>query len=736
MKNVEILAPVGKLDMLEAGLAAGADSFYMALDDFGARAYAENFNLDNIGQIIDYVHLFGKKVFITINTLIKDEEMDKALYYIEKLYEYGADAILIQDIGLFYLIKDRVEGMELHASTQMAIRDYYGAKSAMDLGFKRVVIARETPFSEIEKIVTLPVDTEVFVHGSLCVSFSGECLMSSFLGKRSANRGRCAGICRKKYQLISEGKALDQDYYLSMNDLNTINEIDKLVDIGVDSLKIEGRMKTPEYAYTIVKSYKDKLVKNSYQEKDLADITNRAYTKGFIFGQKRDYINLEESKKRRELGEVQKDKKGKYFLTNSDLFKGSILEVTTDAGKKLPLTLTEAYKKGDRIDLEKYPDAKLDDEILMLNSVRLKDKMNEGLETYRNLPIKMEFFAKIGERPRLDITYKDKEITYTGESILERAKNISISKEDIKENLEKLNDEVFTAESIKVSMDPDVFIRKKDINKARREGIKLLERKISSAFHRDPIKIEKKVLSEKKTHKKEHNIELLDNRVDPDRLKKYDNIYIRSYDPKLKGLSIYYVLDAHEDYQIDSLIKFLKENSIKGVIFNNYRDLAFVKDFKDNGIKIRIGRYLNVFNSYALDFYSDFAESITASVETTFDFINEASEDFPVEIVDFGQIELMTMVHCPFSAYKKCGLKGCKTCKFNRGTLKDEEGHIFDVRRYGTYSKIYASQYAQVDKDRLGEGVSLLSLVSSDKDLDKLENDKKVDNLNYERGVL
>ena len=173
MNKTEILAPVGNLDMLYAGIAAGADAFYLALDDFGARAYAKNFTLENIEGIIDYAHFFDRKVFITMNTLIKDSEIDRAIGYLEKLYQFGVDGILIQDIGFYSIIKDQVPGLDIHASTQMAVRDYYGAKALMDLGFKRIVIARETPIEEIRKIAKLPCEKEVFVHRSLCVSFSG-----------------------------------------------------------------------------------------------------------------------------------------------------------------------------------------------------------------------------------------------------------------------------------------------------------------------------------------------------------------------------------------------------------------------------------------------------------------------------------------------------------------------------------------------------------------------------------
>ena len=181
MAKTEILAPVGNADMLYAGLAGGADSFYFAVDDFGARAYAKNFDIENVGFFIDLIHLFGKKVFIAMNILIKDEELEKAISYAQRLYQLGVDGLIIQDLGLFTILKDKLRGMDLHASTQMAVRDYHGAKALMDLGFDRVVIARETPIEELRKIAKLDVEKEVFVHGSLCVSYSGECLMLSLI---------------------------------------------------------------------------------------------------------------------------------------------------------------------------------------------------------------------------------------------------------------------------------------------------------------------------------------------------------------------------------------------------------------------------------------------------------------------------------------------------------------------------------------------------------------------------
>lgn len=738
MKDVEILAPVGKMSMLYAGLSAGACSFYLALDDFGARAYAKNFSLENIEEVIDYVHLFDKKVFITINTLIKDEEIDKAIFYIEKLFEYGADAILIQDIGLYSLVKDINENgkhkLEFHASTQMAIKDYEGALAAKKLGFDRVVVARETEIDEIEKICKLDIDTEVFVHGSLCVSFSGECLMSSYLGKRSANRGRCAGICRKKYQLINDGKVLGEDYYLSMKDLSTIDFIDDLIKAGVDSLKIEGRMKTDEYVYNTVKNYRQKLEKNSYDKDQLRDISNRSYTNGFVFGQKSAYLALENENKHRKIGEVY-EKNGKRFLkSNSNLIKESILQVTTEKNRKLPLTLTEDLKKNQELELKDFKDAKIGSNIYLLSSKILKDNLDQGINSYKNLPLDIKFEAQIGQNPKITLKYKDTKISYEGENLVEEGKNIFLTKKDISENLTKLGNTIYKANEVEINIDPNIFLRKKDINSMRRRAIEILNEKRLAIYKNKPVKIKKRKLKEKKNFKREKNIELLSNDIDISLLKDFDNIYLRKYDKKFDGLNIFYIMDADKKYDLD-FISFLKEKNFKGVVFNNYKDFVLKDELLKNGFEIRIGRYLNVFNSYTFDFYNDFSSMISSSVENSFENINKNSRIYPTEILAYGPIELMNMRHCPFSAIKKCGLKGCESCKFSDSKIKDEDGNLFDIKRRDGLSRIYSNESANIDLKKIEKSVSLLYLVRDDEDIKNIRKNK-INNLGYDRGVI
>lgn len=730
MTKTEILAPVGNFDRLYAGLAAGADSFYLSLDEFGARAYAENFTIENIKEVIDLVHLFGKRVFITMNTLIKDSEMAKAISYVEKLYEYGTDGLIIQDIGFFSIIKDKVTGMELHASTQMAVREYYGAKYLASLGFDRIVIARETPIEEIRKIVKLPCELEVFVHGSLCVSYSGECLMSSYFGGRSANRGRCAGPCRQKYQLISNGKVLADDYFLNMKDLNAIDNIDELLEIGVDCVKIEGRMKTAEYVYTAVSNYRSKIYEDNYNKNDLLDSSNRGYTDGFIFGQNREYILLKDDNKHRSIGKISNEKGKKYFISNSNLNLGDNLEITTDKGKKLPFTTTRSYKAGDKIFLDKYKDSKINSNVLMLNSTSLNQDLEEGLTRYKNLDVKLHFEAKIDDYPKLTIVHGKHTATYIHNVKGEKASKISINEADIRKNLSKFNDEIFEPSLIEVDIEDGIFLRKKDINQCRREAISLICQEILKDYHRQAFEITLPEHRTKENIKREKNIELLTNHISRELLDDFDNVYIRTFDKKYDGLNLYLNLDSHDDYDIDELLSYIKENKIRGVILNNYRDLYFIDDFKDNDIKIRIGRYLNVFNSYAYDFYADFAESITSSVESDFTTINR--QNLQVEALAFGRIELMNMRHCPFSVIKKCGLEGCKTCGFNNASMKSFDGNEMKVIRYGTYSKIYPQEPILVDISKFNNKVSLLYSVMED---DDIKNSKKISQ-RYEKGVI
>jgi putative protease len=300
----ELLAPAGSMDALKAALNAGADAVYLAGKQFGARHYAANFNDEELSEAVDFAHLRGVKIYVTVNVLIKDCELKEIAEYLVFLYKIGVDAILVQDIGIAKLAKELVPDLKLHASTQMTIHNLEGVKWAAEMGFKRVVLSREMKLSEIknisENVKIEEIELEIFAHGALCYSYSGQCLISSFIGGRSGNRGMCAQPCRKKYDLVLGEKdeygrpanlsriPLKNKYLLSTRDLALYKDLDNITKLNICSLKIEGRMRSPEYVAIVVSIYRkalDSILKGKWKPKK-DDINNLklAFNRGFTGG--------------------------------------------------------------------------------------------------------------------------------------------------------------------------------------------------------------------------------------------------------------------------------------------------------------------------------------------------------------------------------------------------------------------------------------------------------------------
>lgn len=272
--KIELLAPAGNIDSFKAAINSGADAIYMGVDRFNARNMAKNFSLEEYIECIMYAHILNVKVYLTLNTLIYDNEVKDALEMVVKLYSAGLDGVIVQDIGLASLIHKVIPKLPLHASTQMSIYNLEQVKYLEKLGFKRVVLARELTLNEIEYICkNTSLEVEIFVHGALCMCYSGQCVLSQVIGGRSANRGNCAQPCRMKYTLCNKrGKIVENRYLLSKKDIFGLDFLQRLLDIGVKSLKIEGRNKTPEYVAGITKTYRkyidDMLSKKAVKIKD------------------------------------------------------------------------------------------------------------------------------------------------------------------------------------------------------------------------------------------------------------------------------------------------------------------------------------------------------------------------------------------------------------------------------------------------------------------------------------
>ncbi|MBP3700565.1 MAG: U32 family peptidase, partial [Lachnospiraceae bacterium] len=276
-KPIELLAPAGSIECMEAAIRAGADAVYMGGPKFGARAYAENPEGDGLVQAIDFVHLHGKKLYLTVNTLLKPEELDSLYDYLLPFYQAGLDGVIVQDMGVVRRIRQLFPELPVHVSTQMTVMDPDGAKALQQLGLTRVVTAREITIPEMKAIAETGVEVEVFVHGAICYCYSGQCLMSSLIGGRSGNRGRCAQPCRLPYDVLRDGAKLtkpDQNYVLNLKDMDTLSCLPEILEAGVDSLKIEGRMKSPRYTFgvtAVYRKYIDQYLRGGFYQVDPED---------------------------------------------------------------------------------------------------------------------------------------------------------------------------------------------------------------------------------------------------------------------------------------------------------------------------------------------------------------------------------------------------------------------------------------------------------------------------------
>ena len=283
--KIELLSPAGNMESLIAAIEAGCDAVYLGGTLFGARAFANNFNDEELIEAIKYAHMYGVKVYVTTNIIIYEHEVNNFLKYIDFLHKNNVDAIIVQDLGMLDLVHKTFPNLEVHASTQMHIHNLDGVIMAKKLGVKRVVLARETPIEVIKEIKNnVEMDLEIFAHGALCVSYSGQCLFSSLIGSRSGNRGSCVGSCRLPYKIVDEfnNKLNNGDYPLSMKDLNTLEYIGELIEAGVTSLKIEGRMKSPEYVYIVTKLYRE-AIDSYYKNKKVIKTIFNFVIRNWIF---------------------------------------------------------------------------------------------------------------------------------------------------------------------------------------------------------------------------------------------------------------------------------------------------------------------------------------------------------------------------------------------------------------------------------------------------------------------
>lgn len=484
----ELLAPAGNMECLKQAIFSGADAVYVGCKKFGARKFASNFTNDEIIEAIKLCHLYGVKIYATMNTLVKNDEVDSFLNQVEFLHKNGIDAILIQDFGMLCLVLEKYPNLEVHASTQANTSSKETAELFYKLGVKRVVFSREMSLEEINSI-DVPIEKEIFVHGALCICYSGCCLMSSQIGHRSGNLGECAGSCRLPYTLKHNGKILaNNKYLLSTKELNTSTNFKELLESNISCFKIEGRMKSPEYVGFITRFYRN-LIDNYEQtnikkaNSELKTIFNRGFTTGHLFNCTEE--ELMNTKSPNHIGlqigkviEVTKDKikikldkplnqqDGIRFLNSN---KGLIVNYLYNKNKKLVNTATDICYIDNKVGLTE------NDIVCKTIDYNLNKSLKELPS--RKIPVTITVEAHINKNLSIElIDDQNNKISLQG-NIVEKARTEAITQERIKQQASKLGNTPFECQNVHLKCDEEIFISIKELNDIRRSAVEKLIKK-------------------------------------------------------------------------------------------------------------------------------------------------------------------------------------------------------------------------------------------------------------------
>ena len=513
--RVEILAPAGSMECLKAAIAAGADAVYTGGALFGARAYAHNLTEEELLEAIDYVHLHGRRLYLTVNTLIKDREMEKQMYdYLLPYYRQGLDAVIVQDIGLLRFIRKHFPDLPIHASTQMTLTGVDGAKFLEKEGAQRIVTSRELSMAEVKKIADeTELEIESFVHGALCYCYSGQCLFSSFIGGRSGNRGQCAQPCRLLYRTP---EAKRPQYLLSLKDICTLELIPEMIESGIYSFKIEGRMKKPEYAAAVAFQYRKyadlylkyyeecpaeedpaayAMKKYRVREEDrqmLLDLYNRGgFHTGYYHTQNgREMISLNRPNHAGVPAVKVLAKKGRNVTAKAltDLYPQDIIELPMRKGREKAdnYTCKDAVKKGMNVQIPVFADTPFKrDEIWMRtrNSTLIDTLREEFVNGKIKERICGTFRLYPQEKATLTVKCRDAEITVAGEKAQE-ALSQPMSRERIEKQLRKTGNTEFEFSFLKAEIGEKVFLPMQSLNELRREALETLEKVICEKYRR------------------------------------------------------------------------------------------------------------------------------------------------------------------------------------------------------------------------------------------------------------
>lgn len=712
MKKVELLAPAGSMESMIAAINKGADAIYLGGDKFSARAYASNFDKPTMEKAVDYAHSYGIPVYVTINTLIKESEFNEAIDYIGFLYKIGVDAIIMQDTGVLNKVREVYPDLEIHASTQMSIHNAEGALFFRDNGFKRIVLSRELSLDEIKYISTdLGIETEMFVHGALCVSYSGQCLMSSVIGGRSGNRGKCAQGCRLPYTLTrdSDNKQV-KGYLLSPKDMCTIENIKDIIDTGTYSLKVEGRMKKPEYVAGVIESYRasvDEALENKKnngkeRKKVLLQLFNReGFSNAYLYKNNgKDMMAYKTPKNTGVfLGKIGKNSE---IILEQDLVlrdgirigeEGFTLSKMILNGKEV----SEAHA-GDSVTM--YPKKyKKGDECYRMSDTKLFNTLKKSYEKLYGKKINLTANVKfrVGMSLEILINYNGKTYRKSGEAV-EVAQSSPLDMGRVEKNLKKSGEIPYQIETVIFDDFEDGFMPMSAINNLRRDILDEIVNTEIQKYKKEikPVDVQNKQEEERpeveslfvKVTTKEQLKAAIDTKAPAIAINifgKNQNTLNKSAFNNLEGYEGGVYLETpniikSEFETVCKIIDSLKDK-LTGLVTGN---MGIVNRYKNSELKIIGGYKLNIFNGEALKFNNKSIAATCLSIELNRKEIKSVldKENKGAQFFIYGKPEVMINEYCPIGSTfgERSSKKECNSaCVTNTFKLTDRVNENFTV---------------------------------------------------------
>ncbi len=681
MKKPELLSPAGSMQAAQQAVLNGADAVYLGGSSFGARAFAANFTYEQMKQTIDFCHLYGARVFVTVNTLIYEHETQEFLAHLKTIYELGADAFIIQDIGMMDAASQLFPDIEIHASTQMHNHNDSSLCFVKSLGADRTVLAREMNIEQIRSL-KCNIEKEAFIHGALCICYSGQCLFSALTLDRSGNRGKCAQSCRMKYTLTdSEGTKYETGYLLSPRDIALFDDVKLLSEAGIDCFKIEGRMKPPEYVGLVTKIYRGLLDGDGTQNSDIEDLKklfNRGFTKGHLLQNDELMSTLRPNHAGVPLGKVVSVNKRTITIELSDkLNQGDGIKFErTDTGficNRIYLKgkLVSRAEAGQTVELENKADAKPGDGVVKTTDAELiKTLSGQGS---RSIGITAHLRAKKNEKLSLEFSDGKRSVKVYGD-IVQQSK--TAPSKDPESSIAKLGGTPFEITNIIVDRDDDIFIAKSSLNAVRREAVQALEaaltalpiRKTAAFVPKAPVVNEQ---TEPKIHalvRNEEQLLAVKDIINGDIYTTSQEIYEKYDKARLK---------------ISRLAKELPPLTDKRLLITDNGGLHEYHAGND----IVLDYTLNTLNFYTLAvFFSLGAKRIAVSPElderSLKDMIDAYKKEHgarpALEALVYGRYELMAMQHCVI-AHSLGEKKHCGVCKTGSFFLDDIKGNKYPI---------------------------------------------------------